>query len=180
MKSIFFLILLLLLSGCSSKSSSYIFPSSSIEQIANTKVDIGIKKVVVPSYLDSEHILLKDGIEVKSLDADFADIPSKLLTQKSINILKKSLSNPNVFLYPWEAKSKIGYIVDIHLDNFMYDSGYVAVNGSYYITRASGSTIISKNFLLKRESSKDVDSIVRNLSELFDKLIIEIAQKIAR
>ena len=174
-----YIFIVLFLVGCSSKSS-YIFPTASTYKVANTKVQIGVKKVELPSYVDRDKILIKEGSKVTESDANFVDLPSELLTNRVITILKESLNNPNVLLYPWDVKSKKGYIVEIHLDKFMYDSGYAVVEGSYYIKRADGSLVESKNFRVTKPTKKEPQSIVKALSELFDSVVLEIAKKIAK
>jgi uncharacterized lipoprotein YmbA len=155
-------------------------PTANYKPIAVTKVQVGVKKVEVPPYLDGDKILVKQNLEVKEIGANFVAPPSELLTSKTIEILKSSLNNPNIFLYPWDVKSKRGYIVDIKLDKFIYDSGYAVVEGSYYIKSASGNLIYSKNFKKIKPSSSNVNSIVDSLSKLFDSVVVEIARKIAK
>jgi len=170
----------LILASCSSKQVTYIFPDAKVSAISHTNVQIGVQKVKIPSYLDSEKILIKDGIKIKELNANFATSPDKLLTQKAIDTLKKVLNNPNVFLYPWDIDRKKGYIVDIRVDNFLYSNGSINLKGSYYIKLSNGTTIASKNFNLSKVSSSNIDDIVVGLGELFDRVIEEIAKKIAK
>jgi len=172
-------ILLIFLVGCSQKNG-YLLPTLHYGEITTTSVQVGVKKVETPSYLASDKILVKEGIEVKEIGSNFLAPPSELLTNRAIRVLKTTLNNPNVLLYPWDVKSKKGYIVEIKLDKFMYDSGYAVVEGSYYIKRADGSLVLAKNFSKKMPTSKDAKSIVDNLSKLFDSVVIEIAQKIAK
>jgi len=167
--------------GCSSKSSSYILPTSSYSSsFTTTNIQIGVKKVEVPSYLNSDKILLKNGVKVEEIDSTFIAPPSQLLTNKTISLLKTSLNNPNVLLYPWDINNKEGYIVEIKVDKFMYDSGNAVIEGSYYIKNANNKLITSKNFRKIEATTKDVTSIVTTLSKLFDTVVIEIARKIAK
>lgn len=179
MKAILLSLIALILASCSTKEVTYILPETKAATVAHTNVQVGVEKVKVPSYLDSDKILIQDGIKLKELDANFATSPDKLLTQKAIDGLKKALNNPNVFLYPWDVDKKRGYIVDIRVDNFLYSNGTINLKGSYYIKRASGYTITSKNFKLSKASSSNLYDIVTGLGELFDRVIEEIAQKIA-
>jgi len=179
MRLVIKIILLFFLAGCSQKGG-YLLPTSHYATITTTYTQIGVKEVEIPSYLDSDKILVKEGVEVKEIGSNFLAPPNELLTTRAIRVLKTTLNNPNVLLYPWDIKSKKGYIVEIKLDKFMYDSGYAVVEGSYYIKRADGSLVVSKNFTKKIPTPKDAKSIVDNLSKLFDSVIIEIAQKIAK
>jgi uncharacterized lipoprotein YmbA len=179
MRYVIFLFLIIF-AGCSSKNSGYILPSTSSVNVARITTQIGVEKVELPEYLNSGKILLKSGLKVSEIDSNFIAPPSELLTSKTINILKSSLNNPNVLLYPWDIKSQKGYIVKIKLDKFLYDSSSVVVAGSYYIKSANKELISSKNFTKIATCSKDVKSIVTTLSELFDTVVVEIAQKIAR
>ncbi len=179
MRLVYTILISIFLVGCSQKSS-YLLPTTNYNTIATTHTQIGVKKVETPSYLDSNSILVKEGSKVEEIGSNFLAPPSELLTNRAIRILKSSLNNPNVFLYPWDIKSKKGYIVKLHLDKFMYENSYAVVEGSYYITKANGNIVASKNFKKQIATSKDAKSIVNNLSKLFDSVVIEIAQKIAK
>ncbi len=180
MRYLYVILVILTISGCSSKSSSYLLPSDNLKVVATIKTQIGVKKIEVPNYLNSDKILIQEGSKVTEANSNFVAPPSELLTQKSIAILKSSLNNPNVWLYPWDIKEKKGYIVEIVLDKFIYKDAEAVVSGSYYIKDANGNLLVSKNFIKQEPSKKDSKSIVNNLSTLFTKVVIEIAQKIAR
>ncbi len=173
------LIFAIALIGCSTKNK-YIMPSVEVSSIATTNKQIGVKKIDIPSYLDSDKILVKEGDRVEDIGANFLAPPSEMLTNRAIVILKKSLNNPNVLLYPWDIKSKRGYIVEIVLNRYLYDNGYAVVEGSYYIKNAKGESIVAKNFKREEAVAKDAKSIVTTLSSLFDSIVLEIARKIAR
>jgi len=180
MRYILVLLISLAFVGCSTKQSRYILPEPYTPVIHTTKVQVGVKKVKVPSYLNNDKIVVKNGLKVEELEANFASSPDKLFTHQAIATLKKALNDPNVFLYPWDVKSKKGYIVDIVLDNFIYSDGEVTLSGSYFIKMANGATVSSKNFSYKASSTKDPNDIIENLGSLFNKVVLEIAQKIAR
>jgi len=179
MKTLLFIIVAIFLSACSTKSS-YLLPTSNVLHIKTVKTQIGVKEVEVPDYLDGDKILVKDGAKIEEIGSNFAAPPSKLLTQNVIKILKKSLNNPYVFLYPWDVKNKKGLIVDIKLDNFLYDSRYCIVEGTYYIKNANGTIKFAKNFKYQELADKNPNNIIMTLSALFDKVALEIAQKIAK
>jgi len=180
MRYILLLFIVLLGSACSTKKVAYTLQTSQITPIRTIHTQIGVKKITLPEYLNSNKILVKEGNLIKELDANFIAYPDELFTQKTIVALKQKLNNPNVFLYPWDVKKKKGFIVEIIIDNYLYSNGYVYLEGSYFIKRANGKRIIAKNFSLKKESTPEAESIVASLDELFSSLIDEIAQKIAR
>jgi len=180
MRYIILLITAFVLIGCSGKQSRYLLPKPEVATLKTLKTQVGVVKVEVPSYLNSDKILVKDGLKVEELNANFATSPDKLFTQQAIQTLKKALNNPNVFLYPWDVKSKKGYIVKIVLDDFIYSKGEVALNGSYFIKTASGAVVSSKNFHHKAPSNKDAGEIMESLGKLFNTVVLEIAQKIAK
>ena len=180
MRYIFIILLTLFFSACSTKESSFILPTTNVVTLKSIKTQIGVKKINVPDYLNSDKILVKNGSKLESIDANFASSADSLFTQKAIVTLKKALNNPNVFLYPWEVSKKKGYIVEINIDDYLYSNGMVNLNGTYYIKNANGQVISAKNFAYSKPANKDANSIVNALNELFNNLIIEIAQKIAR
>jgi len=173
-------LLALFFAGCSSKSATYLVPSAPTKNISTISTQIGVKKVEVPDYLLSDKIVIKDGIKLSSLDANFASSIDSLLTENAIKSLKTSLADPNVFLYPWDVKSKKGVIVKIVIDDYLFYEGAVHLKGSYFISNAKGSLIASKNFNIEANAQKDANSIVYALGGVFDRLMQEIAQSIAR
>ncbi len=178
MRFIYILTIAAMLAGCSSKNSGFVLSKSGIPQIASSKVQIGVQKVEVPDYLNSDKILIKEGLEVKELNAQFAQTPAKLFTAQAISVLKKSLNNPNVFLYPWDVDKKRGYIIKIDIDDFLYQNGKVVLSGSYYIKSADGIAVKSSNFNLSKTAGKDSYEIIEKLSELYNNLLLEIAKNI--
>ncbi len=180
MRFVFIIALTFILSGCVAKSSKFVFPSQPVNALAQTNVQIGVKEIEIPNYLNSDKIIVKNGAQIKQIDAKFADVPNKMLTQKAIEGFKSALNDPNVFIYPWDIKSKKGYIVEIKLDKFLYENQEAVIAGSYYLKNASGTTIVAKNFRKSMPCAKDANSIVTKLSTLFSNLVVEIAEKIAR
>jgi len=179
MRVLLFLITIFIISGCSSKSS-FLLPTKSNVTIAAKSIQIGVKQVNTPPYLEDDKILVMSGARVEEVGSKFVAPPKELLTQNAIKLLKSSLNDPYVFLYPWDVKEKKGVIVEINLDSFMYDSGYAKLEGSYYIKNANGNIENAKNFKLTQACNKDTETIVATLSKLFDKVVLEIAQKIAK
>jgi len=180
MRYIILLISTIAFIGCSSKHNIYLLPNPEISTLKTLKTQIGVTNVEVPSYLNSDKILVKDGLKVEELNAEFATNPDKLFTQQAIQTLKKALNNPNVFLYPWDVKKKRGYIVKIVLDDFIYSNNMVVLNGSYFIKMASGTIVSSKNFHLTASANRDAKEIMEKLGQLFNTVVLEIAQKIAK
>jgi uncharacterized lipoprotein YmbA len=180
MRYLFLSLLVIFFSACSTKKVAYTLTTKRVTPLKTIHTQIGVKKVTLPEYLNSNKILVKEGNKVKELDANLIAYPDSLFTQKTIELLKKRLNNPNVFLYPWDVKKKKGFIVDIVIDDYLYSNGFVHLKGSYHIKKANGKVIAAKNFFLKKESLNTPESIIKTLNELFVKLIDEIAQKIAR
>ena len=174
MKHILLITLALLFAGCSSKQSRYLLPQEPTVSLATTTVQIGVTKVKLPSYLNSDKILIKDGLKLEELNANFATSPDKLFTDEAIVRLKKLLNDPNVFIYPWDVDSKKGYIVTIALDDFVYTNKQVILSGSYFIKSANGKNISSANFSYKKPTNKNADEIMRSLGVLFDLSLIHI------
>ncbi len=178
MRNLIFIFMIFLV-GCTPKSNTYLIPAKANRVIATTNTQIGVKKVIVPDYLLSDKILIKEGNQIKELNAKFATSIDKLLTSNAIKELKSLLNDPNVVLYPWDAKRKRGYIIEIVIDDYLYYERGVHLSGSYRIKSANGEIVSSKNFNLMQKSQKDADSIVDALGSIFDRLVKEIAQNIA-
>ena len=180
MRYIALIFITLFFTACSTKKVAYTIEPKETHPIKTMHTQIGVKKITLPEYLNSNKILVKEDDKIKELDANLIAYPDELFTQKTIEILKHRLNNPNVFLYPWDVKEKKGFIVEITIDNYLYSNGYVYLEGTYFIKKANGKTIVARNFSLKKEATNDPDSIIKSLNELFSNLIDEIAQKIAR
>ncbi len=180
MRFIYLLTMLFFAVGCSVRSTEYILPATNLQKIGSFNQQIGVKEIEVPEYLNSGKILIQKGVKLSRVDADFASTPSKLLTQKAMTTLKKSLGTPDVFLYPWDFKHKRGLFISINLDSFNYKDGYAVVDGTYFVKRNNGRIIAKRNFSYSQKVKENIQDIVVTLSLLFDKLIVDIAKIIAR
>ena len=175
MKKLLFLLIFFLV-GCSTKN--YILPSTTTPLIKHKSVQIGVKEVEVPEYLLDNKFIIEDGVEAKELNVVFVESLDRLLTKKTIDILKESLNNPNVFLYPWEVKEKKGYIISIKIDDFKYSNGKAILKGSYKIYNVLTKKEYIKNFRLTKTSKATKKDLVMSLNGLYKKVVLDIAQKI--
>jgi len=180
MRYILVLLILFASIGCSNKHSIYILPKPNAPVVRTTKVQIGVKKVKVPSSLNNNKIIAKNMLNAEVLDINFANSLDKLFTHQAITILKKALNNQNIFLYPWNVDSKKGYILSIVLDKIIYSDSQIILSGNYSIKRADDTMVNQNSFIHKIVSKKDPKDIVENLGLLFNKLVLEIAQTIVK
>ena len=180
MKLFYLLLMLFIFAACSSRGVEYVMPTPHVAPIGHFNSMLGVAEVKVPPYLNSDKILVQKGSRLYKIDANFASTPSKMLTQNAIVALKRSLSTPNVFLYPWEFKTTKGLVVIINLDDFVYRDGYAVVAGSYYIKRAQGGIVAEQNFRYSQACNEKSEEIVETLSDLFNRVLKEVARKIAR
>ena len=180
MRHLIVIVISLFLIGCSGKKSQYLLPNSTIGSVKSIKTQIGVKKIELPSYLKNDKIVIKEGLQIKRLNANFVTSADELFTNRAIKDFKKALNNPNVFLYPWDVDKKKGYIITIVIDEFIYEDSKIHLSGSYYIKSSSEKVLNSSNFDMYRVSSKEIDNILQNMSTLFDELIEQIAKKIAK
>jgi uncharacterized lipoprotein YmbA len=171
---------MLFFAACTNKKASYILKPLNTQHIASTHMQIGVKKVTIPDYLNNDKILIKQNNKIEELDANLAGYPSDIFTHETIVSLKRKLNDPNVFLYPWDIKEKKGVIVDIVIDDYLYSDGYVHLSGTYYIKDKNNNMIYSKNFKLKEFSKKEPQEIIDSLNRLFDSLLNNIARNIAK
>ncbi len=180
MKLFYLLLTLFIFAGCSSRGVEYVMPAPHVVSIGHFNSILGVAEVKVPSYLNSDKILVQKGSRLYKIDANFASTPSKMLTQNAIVALKRSLNTPDVFLYPWEFKTAKGLVVIINLDDFVYRDGKAVVAGSYYIKRAQGGIVAEQNFRYSQACNEKSQEIVETLSILFNRVLEDIARKIAR
>jgi len=172
------LILSIILTGCA--TTSYLLPPKSVSPIKRVKHQIGVKRVKVPEYLMDNVLISQKGVEVEEVDIPFIESIDTMLTKRAIGILKEALDNPKVFLYPWEIKKKRGYIVSIDISDVIYKDGYITLKGRYTIIDMIASKKHIKDFTLQEESSLDKKELVEKLNELYSRVVLEIAEKIAK
>ncbi len=180
MRVFYLIVLLFVFVGCSSKNVEYIIPTPHVANAGEFHSVLGVAEVKVPEYLNSDKILVEKGTKLYKIDAHFASIPSKMLTQNTIEALKRSLHTPNVFLYPWEFKATKGYILRIYLDEFIYKDGSAVISGSYFIKKMHGNVVDERNFRYAQVCGESSEEIVKTLSILFGRVLEDISRKIAR
>jgi uncharacterized lipoprotein YmbA len=166
--------------GCSNQT--YLLPQPHQRTfVGKVYEQIGVKQVKLPEYLmDNKFLIQKDGVEAKEVEVNFVESLDSILTKRTIEMLKSSLDNPKVFLYPWEVKRKRGYIVGIEIENYIYRDGKIVLEGSYEIKDTIAKMRYTTDFRLSKPSSKDKKELIKNLNELYSKVVLEIAEKIAK
>ncbi len=180
MKTLLILITLFFSFGCSIKSKSYYLleGSKKIVQVHKLHSTIGIKKITLPRYFNQNSLAVKEGSnKIVFLDsANWISDMDEQLTSVLIEYLKRYFNSTDIYLYPWESKKRISTIIDLHIDNFIYENGSVVLEASWEIRKAARAK--QRFFKTLVKSKKYPDNIVKAMDEAFGKLEKEVARSL--
>ncbi|MDD2839902.1 MAG: PqiC family protein [Rickettsiales bacterium] len=190
MKKIFCLLVILLLSSCIGGIS---IPSNFYNLISydNTNIKtnyskknlvINIEPVVIPSYLDRPQIITLNGkdtefniSETNRWAEPLADSIQRVLAKDIYSYMPKSVVRSSTIKI-----TNADYLVYVVIDKFDGRFGdKLVLNAWWSILNKNGNVIITKNsnFTVDLENS-DYNNLVKNYSQLVNKLAIEIGSKI--
>ncbi|HHH18987.1 MAG TPA: membrane integrity-associated transporter subunit PqiC [Campylobacterales bacterium] len=178
-----FLILALLLGGCSSKEIYTLGDTSRIPQgtLSSTEV-IAIETIKVPTYLKDSPIYIKATPNhlIELDDAKWINSMETQLTQSLINYLQKVQNNPNVYTYPWENIHKpLDKKVTLTITSFIAYHNEVVLEGNYQISAPQLDHSESHLFsLCEPLSKKDSEIVVQGMEKAFFRLASEINSKL--
>ncbi|NPA28257.1 MAG: hypothetical protein GXN91_04375, partial [Epsilonproteobacteria bacterium] len=123
-------------------------------------------------------VVVEDEVKAKELEVVFVESIDSLLTKRTIEGLKRALDNKRVFLYPWDVKKKKGVIVEVRVDDFLYEDGEAILKGSFIIEDVDKKREKRGDFIYKRAVLLDESSLVKAFDELYKRVIIQIAKTI--
>jgi uncharacterized lipoprotein YmbA len=182
MKQLFIAIItLFILIGCGTASKQYLLSADTTHLMAtkHKNIQIGVDKVSVPGYLEESKIAIKKSASEIEYRSEIWAVPTaKSLTDSLILSLQKSLSNPNVYLFPWDIEKERGKRVKVTINELIYSNGIVSLEATYFIKRIGSSHKKSYLYSTRIASGGDTVSIVQAMGILVSRLVMEIARKI--
>ena len=182
------LLILLVFTGCSSKSNFYqLHPK--VQQSQNIKSGmkqtvVGIGEVEVPEYLKKSEVVTRlsaGRVEVHEVDR-WAGSFSKNI-QSVINDNISRLLPKYIFIsHPWEEPISDDYRIYITVNKFDGNNlGKVILEGRWsLVDKESDRVLLSESFTYSETGGITLDEIVDTQSHLLEKLSRRIAQRIAK
>ncbi len=186
-KGVWILLILTLISGCSTKSNFYKLEPISTEdghKRTDTSKVIGIGNVKVADYLNQKQLVVK--VSNTKLDIEETHRWAGNLSQNIQEVLRDNLSTLlpkyTVLSFPWEEPVDDRYRVFVSIDSMQRDADNKAVlKGSWsLVNQESGKLIRHEEFSYSEVTDESYDSLVEAQSSMLTKLSRHIAKTIAR
>ncbi len=176
------LFIILLFMGCSSKKYYTLGNNLNITQKITYTKPIDVVTVNVPKYLQ-DLILVRQvtPYRVELLDkARWLTPMKKRLTNVLINYLQKSLNNPNVHLYPWNANKNAYKRVEVTIKRFIAYRNNVFLDADYKIYNYHTKSSINRLFTTTIQTGIGIDSMMESMEKAYLQLLNEIKTEIVK
>jgi len=177
------LFLLLLLIGCSSNKTYYTL-GETINISPSVKYDktIEVVRVNVPKYLiDFTLVRQVSPHQIELIDkAQWLTPMQKRLTNTLIDYLQKSMNNPNVHLYPWNAKEAASKRVLVNITRFIAYNNEVILEANYKIQNFENNKNSQKLFRTTVKTHENIDRMVASMEKAYFKLAEEIKREVVK
>ncbi len=182
MKRVLPLLFLLLFIGCSSKKYYTLGNNLEISKNITYTRPIDVVTVNVPKYLQDQVLVRQiTPYQVELLKkAQWLTPMKKRLTNILINYLQKSLNNPNVHLYPWNANRKADKRVEVTIKRFIAYKDKVYLEADYKIYNYHTKNSINKLFSTKVPTSIEIDTMMESMEKAYLQLLEEIKTAIIK
>ena len=182
MKRLFLPLILLLLMGCSPKKYYTLGNTLNIQSSTTYTDAIDVLKVNVPKYL-KDHTLVRQisPYQVEILDkAQWLTPMQKRLTNVLIDYLQKSMNNPNIHLYPWDAGKNTKKRVSVTVKRFIAYQNKVILEATYNIDNLEKKTDKTKLFKTTIPSKNSIDQMMQSMEKAYFQLAEEIKNEIIK
>lgn len=180
-KNILLAILILLMTGCATKSHYYVLSTATqpADVYPSTK-RIGVAQVILPSYMDKRKLTIaRSGNQISQLDsvlwAEDLDIG---LTQRLISFLQKKFKQPNVFAYPWGVERQPDIKVKLQINRFLAQGDKVYLDANYLLIDLKRHRSKAYLFSTALKTGIEPEAIVNTMDKAFGQLEEHIADKI--
>ena len=182
MKRVLPLLFLLLFIGCSSKKYYTLGNNLEITKNITYTRPIDVVTVNVPKYLQDQVLVRQiTPYQVELLKkAQWLTPMKKRLTNILINYLQKSLNNPNVHLYPWNANRKADKRIAVTIKRFIAYKDKVYLEADYKIYNYHTKNSINKLFSTKVPTSIEIDTMMKSMEKAYLQLLEEIKTTIIK
>ena len=174
--------LLLLLTGCGSKKYYTLGNTIDVQSTTTYTKEVDVVKINVPKYL-RDHTLVRQisPYQVEIIDkAQWLTPMQKRLTNVLIDYLQKSLNNPNVHLYPWDAGKKTAKRVSVTIKRFIAYKNEVILEANYKIEDLENKTSKTKLFHTTVETNHDINNMMASMEKAYFELAEEIKIEVVK
>lgn len=176
------LLLLLILQGCSNKYYYTLGDTSEIETSETYTKSIAVTKVDIPKYLkDSTIVRQVSPYQIMLIEnANWLTPMQRRLTNVLINYLQKSLNNPNVHLFPWEADKDTNKKVSLKIKRFIAYKDEVILEASYKISDISSKHYNTKLFTTRVPTQEKTEAIMASMEKAYFELMETIKNELLK
>jgi len=174
--------LLLLLTGCGSKKYYTLGSTVNVQSTTTYTKEIDVVKINVPKYL-RDHTLVRQvsPYQVEIIDkAQWLTPMQKRLTNVLIDYLQKSLNNPNIHIYPWDAGKKTVKRVSVTIKRFIAYNNEVILEANYKIEDLENKTSSTKLFHTSVKSDHGIDNMMASMEKAYFELAEEIKEEVVK
>ncbi len=170
------ILFLLLVTGCSSKRYYTLGNNLNITQSTTYTKPIDVATVNVPKYLQDQVLVRQiTPYRVELLDkAQWLTPMKKRLTNILISYLQKSLNNPNVHLYPWNANRNPNKRVEVDIKRFIAYKNNIYLDATYKIYNYNTKESIDKLFSTKVATGTKIDDMMESMQKAYLQLLEDI------
>ena len=176
------LLFILLLTGCNSKKYYTLGNNLKIIQKVTYTRPIDVVTVNVPKYLQDQVLVRQTTpYQVELLKkAQWLTPMKKRLTNILINYLQKSLNNPNVHLYPWNANRKADKRIAVTIKRFIAYKDKVYLEADYKIYNYHTKNSINKLFTTTVPTDIGINKMMESMEKAYLQLLEEIKTAIIK
>ena len=181
MKQLLPLLLLLLLAGCSSPKKYYTLGTNiNVEPTVAFDKPIDVVTVIVPKYLEDPALVRQvTPYQIKLLDkAQWLTPMKKRLTNVLIDYLQKSMQNPQVHLYPWDANKHPYKRVSVTIKRFIAYDDKVYLDATYKIHNLESKATLTKLFSTTVPTGESTDAMMNAMERAYLELAATIKSEI--
>jgi len=175
-KIIFFIFLLTIFTGCSTKQSFILYNNDTFKSSKSFIHSIGIKDIELPQYLLSKKIpFLKDSNQIIYLkNKAWATYLDEHLTNRVVSTLQNSFNTPKVYKYPYSVSDKPDIIIQITINKFIANENEVILEATSQINglRKDNNQLFSIKIPI--DSKKDIIIAMNKAFTIYEKRLIEI------
>jgi uncharacterized lipoprotein YmbA len=169
MKNFIWIISVLFIFGCSSKSY-YVLENTQTRVATKINKDIiGVETIELPAYLLQNNIAIGEDQKIKYVKNSYWAVHlDEYLTNRVINTLQKSLQNPNVYNYPWSSSSqKITKKISIKINRFIAIKNKLYLDATWQLKDSKNnilkSTLFNRQKELKNTNTKEIVNMMNTM-----------------
>ena len=178
-KIIFFIFLLAIFTGCSTKQSFILNNNNIYKSSKNFTYSVGIKNIELPQYLLSKKIpFLKNKNQIIYLkNKTWATYLDEHLTNRVVSTLQSSFNTPKVYKYPYNVTNKPDIIIQIIINKFIADKKMVILEATSQINGIYGNKNSLFSIKVPIDSNNDIVTGMNKAFTAYEKRLVKSLEK---